>query len=177
MVVAAHASDPAPGPAPYVDPSFHCKTVHHYGNGKAPDPAKIKDDPLCVAYNKRDITVDNGGAVRFLAAEPARFAVAGKCQYWQRDHWRIRVDRGQTSVVRWDGSYWFDLTDGSGAGILRHFKLDGHPADADQAAAAVEPLSKQLAKQIRKFGAGKSGGGGASMTFAGGYPQCTVPGS
>jgi hypothetical protein len=161
------------GLAPYVDPSFACTTVHHYGNGKAPDPIKLTDDPLCVTYNKRDITADNGGLIRFLAAEPARFAAAGKCQYWQRDHWRVRVDRGVTTVVQWDGSYWFDLVDGSGGGILRHFKIEGRPASAKQAAAAVKPLSPAMARQIRKFGA-KGGGGGASVSFGSGYAQCST---
>jgi hypothetical protein len=132
------------------------------------------DDPLCVVYNKRDITADNGGLARFLEAEPARFAVAGKCQYWQRDHWRVRVDRGVTTVVQWDGSYWFDLKNGAGGGILRHFKVGGQPASAKQAAKAIAPLSKPVAKEIRKYGA-KGGGGGASVSLGSGYPQCAIP--
>jgi hypothetical protein len=173
----AIASDSAPAPAPYVDPPFHCAVVHHYGNGKAPDPLTVKDDPLCVVYNKRDITADNGGAIRFLEAEPARFAVAGKCEYWQRDHWRVRLDRGFGSVVKWDGSYWFDVTDGSGGAILRHFTIAGQPVGPTQAAAALKTVSPAMAKQIRKYGAGRSGGGGASIALPSGLPQCTVPGS
>lgn len=167
-------ADPSPAPAPYVAPPFHCAKVHHYGNGKAPDPLKLKDDPLCVVYNKRDITADDGGAARFFEAEPARFAVAGKCQYWQRDHWRVRVDRGLDSVVRWDGSYWFDITDGTGGAILRHFRIGGQKAGPKQAAAAVAILSPSIAKEIRTYGAHR-GGGGASVTLPGGYPQCSVP--
>jgi hypothetical protein len=171
-VTSADAAGSKQGPKPYVAPSFHCKKVHHYGNGKAPDPLTIKDDPLCVIYNKRDITADNGGLIRFLEAEPARFAVAGKCQYWQRDHWRVRVDRGVTTVVGWDGSYWFDIPRGKGAGILRNFKIDGHRASASQAAKAIRPASKKLARQFKKFGA-KGGGGGASVALDHGLPHCT----
>lgn len=174
--VAVHAASPNPGPAPYVDPPFHCK-VHHYGNGKAPDPLKTKGDPLCVEYNKRDITADNGGAVRFLAAEPARFAVAGKCQYWQQDHWTIRLDRGFGAVVRWDGSYWFDVIDGQGGGILRHFHIGGQPVGPAQAAAAIRTVSPDMAKLIREYGAGRSGGGGASFAVPSGFPQCTTSAS
>jgi hypothetical protein len=176
VVAAQAASGSNPGPAPYVNPPFHCK-VHHYGNGKAPDPLKTKGDPLCVEYNKRDITADNGGALRFLEAEPARFAVAGKCQYWQQDHWKVRLDRGFGAVVRWDGSYWFDVTDGAGAGILRHFHIAGQPVGPSQAAAALKTVSPAMAAMIRKYGAGRSGGGGASFTVPSGFPQCTTSGS
>jgi hypothetical protein len=167
-------ADTSPAPAPYVAPSFHCAKVHHYGNGKAPDPLTLKGDPLCVVYNKRDITLDNGGAARFLEAEPARFAVAGKCQYWQRDHWRVRVDRGLDAVVRWDGSYWFDITNGKGGAILRHFRIAGQKVGPKQAAAALSLLSPAVAKEIRTYGA-HGGGGGASVTLPGGYPQCSIP--
>jgi hypothetical protein len=172
-VVAAHASGTTPGPAPYQDPPFHCK-IHHYGNGKAPNPLKTKADPLCVDYNKRDITADNGGAIRFLEAEPARFAVAGKCQYWQQDHWRVRIDRGFGAIVRWDGSYWFDITDGSGGAILRNFRIAGQPVGAAQAAAAIAVISPAVAKEIRMFGAGPDGGGGASVALPRGH-NCSLP--
>ena len=52
--------------------------MHHFRDGQAPDITAYPDDPLCVEYKKRDITADNGGAARFLAAEPSRFAIA--CQ-------------------------------------------------------------------------------------------------
>jgi hypothetical protein len=167
------AAGSAPGPAPYRNPPFHCH-VHHYGNGKAPNPLKTKADPLCVDYNKRDITVDNGGAIRFAEAEPARFAVAGKCDYWQQDHWRVRLDRGFGPIVRWDGSYWFDITSGSGGAILRHFRIAGQPVGPTQAAAALATMSPSLAKQIRKYGAGPSGGGGASTKLPSGL-TCSTP--
>ncbi len=153
---------------PYFPPTFHCPLVHYYGNGKAPNPAAMKGNTLCVIYNKRDITVDNGGAIRFAAAEPARFAVAGKCQYWQRDHWRIRVDRGFGEVVKWDGSYWWDLRDGFGGAIMRHFEIAGAPVGPTQAAAAISTVNPPLAAAIRKYGAGPGGGFGAAMTFPNG---------
>lgn len=166
FVTAAGAK--TPNFTPYFAPTFHCPVVHYFGNGKAPNPSTIKGNTLCVIYNKRDITVDNGGAVRFAEAEPARFAVAGKCQYWQRDHWRIRIDRGYGELVKWDGSYWWDLRDGYGAAIMRHFQIAGAPVGATQAAAAIATISPPLAAAIRKYGAGSGGGFGAAMTFPNG---------
>src|SRR5438132_12466274 len=57
--------------SPFVGPPFagQC-TVHHFGEGVAPPLDACTDDPLCVEYDKRDITASNGGAVDFLAAEP-----------------------------------------------------------------------------------------------------------
>jgi hypothetical protein len=154
---------------PYRPPSYHCPVVHHYGNGKAPDiSALLKGSTLCVVYNKRDITADNGGAIRFALAEPARFAVAGKCQYWQRDHWKIRLDRGFGALVQWDGSYWWDLRNGYGGAILRHFRIAGEPVGPYQAAAAIESISPPLAAQIRRYGAGPGGGFGAAVTLPAG---------
>jgi hypothetical protein len=157
-----------PSAAPYRHPTFHCAVVHRYGNGVSP-PLTLHDDPLCVVYNKRDITVDNGGAIRFLLAEPTRFAVAGKCRYWQRDHWRIRIDRGMHPLVRWDGSYWWDLKRGIGGAILHHFRIAGQPVGAAQAAAAVATVSPGMARLIHKYGGRHSGGG---MTLVLPTPLC-----
>src|SRR5919198_365589 len=77
--------------APFVEPPFTsaCGAIHHFGEGVAPPIDGCAFDPLCVEYEKRDITATNGGAIDFLAAEPARFAIAiPKCRYWQQDHWR-----------------------------------------------------------------------------------------
>lgn len=168
----AAAAGSSPPFAPYQPPSFRCTFVH-YGNGVAPDPAQVRQDPLCVEYDKRDITVSNGGAIRFLLAEPARFAAAvPKCQYWQVDHWSVQISPGNGPVLRWDGSYWFDKGRGTGAALLRNFSLAGQPVGAWQAAAVVDPLSPQLAASIRQYGAGPSGGGGASFALGGGSPQC-----
>jgi hypothetical protein len=60
------------GPQPYFAPPFRADcTVQHFREGQAPEPTGHPDDPLCVEYSKRDINLDNGGAVRFLLAEPS----------------------------------------------------------------------------------------------------------
>jgi hypothetical protein len=173
--IAAERPDPAPpaGPVtPYVAPPFaHACRVHSYGEGEAPDPAHSPDDPLCVEYAKRDITVDDGGAVAFLLAEPARFAVAApKCQYWQRDHWSIQVSRGDTAIIRWDGSYWFDKGTGQAAGRLRHLTVGGRHVSARQAARLVRPASPELAAYLREYSRGGDGAAyGGSAAFD---PRC-----
>jgi hypothetical protein len=174
LVATGAAAAPSP-PAPYVAPPFaHQCHFRHFGEGVAPPVRGYRDDPLCVDYAKRDITVDNGGAVRFTAAEPARFAIAAQpCKYWQVDHWSIQVDRGFTALIRWDGSYWFDKGRGTGAVLTRNFRIDGQRVGAKQAAAAVAAVSPPLAEQIRHYGrgAGRSGGG-MSFSLGGGDPQC-----
>ncbi|MFL6240196.1 MAG: hypothetical protein ACJ735_11965 [Actinomycetes bacterium] len=162
-------------PAPYAPPPFAADChFRYFGEGVAPPVRGYKDDPLCVDYAKRDITVDNGGAVRFTRAEPARFAIATKpCQYWQVDHWSVQLDRGFTPVVRWDGSYWFDKGRGTGAVLMRNFRIAGQPVGAAQAASAVATVSPPLAAQIRKYGEGSGkSGGGMSFNLGGGDPQC-----
>ena len=155
------------GAQPYFAPPFrsHC-TVHKYGEGVAPDPATTTDDPLCVEYAKRDITLDNGGAVRFLLAEPGRFAVAANpCADWQQDHWSVQSSRGQVPVIRWDGSYWFDKGAGQAAARVRHLTIGGQPASLSQAAAAVAPYSPELAAFFRSYSRGGDG-----MGYSGSYP-------
>jgi hypothetical protein len=145
---------------PYLPPPFaDACTVHQFGEGEAPDPTAYSgEDPLCVEYAKRDITVDNGGAVAFVLAEPARFAIAGPvCQYWQQDHWSVQFSRGDVPVVRWDGSYWFDKGTGQAAGRLRHLTVGGQPMSVDQAARLVRPASPELAAYLHTFGGGGSG--------------------
>ena len=154
--VAHGAADPLP---PYFAPPFadQC-TVHRFGEGEAPDITAYPDDPLCVEYAKRDITVDDGGAVRFLLAEPARFALAlPKCRYWQQDHWSVQFSRGDVPVIRWDGSYWFDKGTGEAAARLRHLTIEGRPASVAQAAALVRPVSPELADYLERYGRGGSG--------------------
>jgi hypothetical protein len=171
---AAAFAAPSP-PTPYSPPPFagHCQ-FRHFGEGVAPPIQGYKDDPLCVDYAKRDITLDNGGAVRFTLAEPARFAIAAKpCKYWQVDHWSVQIDRGFTAVVRWDGSYWFDKGRGIGAAVMRNFRIAGQRVGAAQAAAAIAIVSPQLAGEIRTYGRGSGrSGGGASFNLGGGDPQC-----
>jgi hypothetical protein len=144
---------------PYYAPPFagQCE-VHRFGEGEAPDLSAYPDDPLCVEYAKRDITVDNGGAVAFALAEPARVALAvGKCQYWQQDHWSVQFSRGDVPVIRWDGSYWFDAGTGQAAGRLRHLTVGGQPAGIDEAARLVAPVSPELAAYLQTYGNGGSG--------------------
>jgi len=169
VAVAVPAAANDPNFTPYRDPTFRCPVVHHYGNGEGPNLNRMEgfSSTLCVIYNKRDITVDNGGAIRFSLAEPARFAVAGKCQYWQRDHWKIRVDRGLGGIVQWDGSYWWDVRNGYGAAIMRHFRIAGQPVGPAQAASAVATVSPPLAAQMRRYGA-RGGGFGAEVTLPSG---------
>jgi hypothetical protein len=158
---AAAPTGPGPtGPGPYVNPPFakHCK-VQHFKEGQAPALDGYPQDPLCVEYQKRDITVDNGGAVRFLQAEPARFAIAGpKCKYWQQDHWRVQVDTSQEHLVQWDGSYWFDKGAGRAGAIMRGFKVDGQPTDPGPAADLVQMVSPELANAMRTKGSSASFG-------------------
>ena len=167
----AHAAAPV---EPYFAPPFadQC-TVHRFGEGEAPDITAYPDDPLCVEYAKRDITVDNGGAVRFALAEPARFAIAlPKCQYWQQDHWSVQFSSGDVPVIRWDGSYWFDKGTGEAAARLRHLTIEGQPASVAQAAALVRPISPELADYLEQYG---EGGSGAAMDISVPVdPRCTA---
>ena len=152
------------GPQPYFAPPFRSGcTVHQFGEGEAPDPAAYPDDPLCVEYAKRDITLDNGGAVEFLLAEPNRVVAAlDKCQYWQQDHWSVQASRGQTPLVRWDGSYWFDKGAGQAAARLRGLEVGGQPATLREAARAVAPYSQELAAFFRSYSRGGDGMGWSS---------------
>jgi hypothetical protein len=152
-----------PGPlVPYVAPPFagEC-TVHQFGEGEVPDLRGYPDDPLCVEYAKRDITLANGGVIRFLLAEPARFALAaGKCEYWQQDHWSVQVAPGQVPLVRWDGSYWFDLGRGQAGARLTGLTVAGQPMTLTRAAEAVAPFSPLLAAYFLRYA---QGGDGASV--------------
>jgi hypothetical protein len=155
---AGASADDTPVTSYYAPPFAGDCTVHRFGEGEAPDITAYPDDPLCVEYAKRDITVDNGGAVAFVLAEPARVALATpKCQYWQRDHWSVQFSRGDTPVVRWDGSYWFDKGTGQAAARLRNLTVGGEPATVEEAARAVEEASPELAAWLRAHGRPGSG--------------------
>jgi hypothetical protein len=155
---AAQAGTDTPITAYDAPPFADACQFHRFGEGEAPDLSAYPDDPLCVEYAKRDITVDNGGALAFALAEPARVALAaGKCQYWQVDHWSVQFSRGNVPVIRWDGSYWFDRGTGQAAGRLRHLTVGGQPAGIDEAARLVDPVSPELASYLRGYGHGGSG--------------------
>ena len=176
ILVATPAGAQAPPVGPYVDPPFagQC-TVRHFDEGESPDFAADPADPYCVEYEKRDITASNGGAVRFLAAEPARFAQAiPRCRYWQQDHWRIQLAPGVGPLVQWDGSYWFDLGTGTAAGRLRDFRIAGQPAGVEQVALLLDPLAPDLAALVRQFGDGPGGGGGMVVCLGVSAPQCAA---
>jgi hypothetical protein len=159
----AGASDPTvSGPfVPYFAPPFAANcTVHQFGEGEAPPLSGIPDDPLCVEYAKRDITITDGGAIRFLAAEPARFLVAApKCQYWQQDHWSVQVAPGTLAVIKWDGSYWFDEGSGQAAARLSNLTFAGVPVGAAQLAELLAPVSPTLAGFFQEFSNGGTGAG------------------
>ena len=144
---------------PYFAPPFakSC-TVHKFGEGQAPPLTGIPGDPLCVEYAKRDITITDGGAIRFLAAEPARFLVAvPKCAYWQQDHWSVQFAPGQLAIIRWDGNYWFDQGTGQAGARLHNLRLGGEPVGAAQLARLVAPYSPTLANYFRSYSRGGSG--------------------
>ncbi|HYB99573.1 MAG TPA: hypothetical protein VEC57_10630 [Candidatus Limnocylindrales bacterium] len=160
--------------APFVEPPFESLCViRHFDEHEVPPIDQCTDDPLCVEYEKRDITVENGGAVRFLAAEPARFAIAiPKCRYWQQDHWRIQAQTGDVPLVQWDGSYWFNKRNGTGGARLRNFAIQGQPAEPEPVAALVEAVDPEMAEVIRTYGEGGSGGGGSTFLLGYGDPSC-----
>jgi hypothetical protein len=172
---AARAQETTPI-APFVEPPFQNLCVlHHFGEAVAPPVDGCTDDPLCVEYEKRDITLSNGGAIDFTAAEPARFAIAiPKCRYWQQDHWRIQINPGDVPLVQWDGSYWFNKGNGTGAARMRNFAIQGQPADPGPAADFIEPFSAELADAIRTYGDSPEGGGGATFLLDYGDPTCAA---
>jgi hypothetical protein len=166
--------------APFVEPPFSaaCGVVHHFGEAETPPLDACTDDPLCVEYEKRDITASNGGAVRFLAAEPARFAIAiPKCRYWQRDHWRVQLNPGDPTIIGWDGDYWFNKRNVTGGALLDHFTIGGQPADPGPVADLIALVDPDLAQVIRSYGTGPGGGGGASFPTSPGFgdPTCGTP--
>lgn len=168
-VVAVLPAAPANGApvTPYVDPPFAATCeIHQFGEGEVPDLAGLPDDPLCVEYAKRDITLNNGGAIRFLIAEPARVLLAAtRCRYWQQDHWSVQAARGQTPVIRWDGSYWFDLGAGQAGARISDLTIAGQPATLAEAARRVAPYSPALAAYFLTYA---HGGDGAVLTA--GFP-------
>ena len=167
---------PAAGqaPEPYVDPPWagEC-TVHEFGEGEAPEPGSLEDDPLCVRYAKEDITVDDGGALAFLAGEPGRVAAAlPACAYWQQDRWSVQLSDGTPALVSWSGSYWYDRGTGRAGAILRDFQVAGQPAGLHQVADLIEPLSAEQAEALREYSGGPGGGAGGYVTMIGADPSC-----
>lgn len=150
---------------PFTEPPFadQC-TVHQFGEGEAPAlDALPADDPLCVEYQKRDITVSTGGAILFAAAEPARVVAAlGTCQYWQQDHWSIQAAPGTPAAASWDGSYWFDTSVPAGGAELANFRIGGQPASGEALADALAAIDPGLADEFRSY-LDEGGGGGIAF--------------
>ncbi|WP_030546304.1 hypothetical protein [Streptomyces albus] len=140
----------------YTDPAFgDACAFHRYGEGETPPFDLIGTDPVCVEYAKRDITLSNGGALRFLLAEPARFALAiPACRYWQLDHWSVQTHPGGPALVGWDGSYWFDQSTGEAALKARNITVAGIPATGEEAADALRPYDPALADALQRAALG-----------------------
>ncbi|MEW2384658.1 hypothetical protein AB0873_21565 [Micromonospora sp. NPDC047707] len=139
----------------YTPPPFGAGcVVHRFGEGEWPPVRLWFTDPLCVEYEKRDITADNGGALRFLLAEPSRFALAATtCRYWQQDHWSVQRSRGATPLVAWDGSYWFDRRARLAALRLTNFRVAGRTAGVGDVVAALADDHPELARALARYGA------------------------
>ncbi|KNE81935.1 MULTISPECIES: hypothetical protein [Streptomyces] len=146
----------SPGIGGYTGPAFgDACTFHRYGEGETPPFRLIGTDPVCVEYAKRDITLSNGGALRFLLAEPARFALAvPACRYWQLDHWSVQTHPGGPTLVGWDGSYWFDQSTGEAALKARDITVAGIPATGEEAADALRPYDPALADALQRASLG-----------------------
>ncbi|MER6434348.1 hypothetical protein ABT272_42895 [Streptomyces sp900105245] len=111
-------------------------------------------------YSKRDITFDDGGALRFLVAEPSRFALAMvTCRYYQKDHWSVQTTDGARALVTWDGQYWWDKTSQQAGARLSNFRIHGTSVGIGDAVAALRPVFPQLADMLDKYGtdAGETG--------------------
>lgn len=114
-----------PGVQPYDGKNpFRCR-LQQLGKGTAfPTP---NADPFCVEYDKTGQNVAQLGIVDFLLQEPARVAAAaGKCFYFQHDHWTGSIAQGrQPELWHWDGSYFFDLARGTGGVFFGNPRLGG----------------------------------------------------
>ncbi|WP_435279885.1 hypothetical protein [Streptomyces sp. 1222.5] len=146
---------------PFSEPSFAVTCDwHRFGEGEIPPWYLMFRDPLCVEYSKRDITFDNGGALRFLVAEPSRFALAMvTCHYYQKDHWSVQSTTGATPWVTWDGQYWWDKAGQRAGSRLSHFRLHGTSVGIGDAANALRSRFPQLANILDDYGseAGETG--------------------
>ncbi|WP_369268645.1 hypothetical protein AB5J55_00055 [Streptomyces sp. R11] len=154
---------------PFTEPAFASTCAWHvFGEGEIPPWWLMFDDPLCVEYSKRDITVDNGGALRFLIAEPSRFALAMvTCRYYQKDRWSVQATTGSTPWVTWDGQYWWDKTRQQFGARLSNFRIHGTSVGIGDAVAALRPTFPDLADVLDDYGhtAGETGLTTTSVPF------------
>ncbi|MFC0626025.1 hypothetical protein [Kribbella deserti] len=141
-------------PDGYLDPPFGATCeIHRFGEGEWPPLELWTRNPLCVEYSKRDITADNGGALRFLLAEPSRFAIAiPSCRYWQQDHWSVQTTTGAVAIVSWDGSYWFDKRDRIAAARLTNFRINGTTVGIGDVVLALRADFPELAAALSVYG-------------------------
>ncbi len=169
-VVCLGPAGPAGGqtPEPYRDPPFTCEVID-YGTEPPTLPAPAAD-PLCVRYDKTNITVSTLGVIDFIAAEPGRVAIfAGKCSYWQQDRWSIRLSPDTPPLLSWAGSYWYDAASGSAGGVLRDLRVADQPATGDAFIEALRPLvGDEQADAFRAF-TDPGGGGGLTMALPEGF--------
>lgn len=146
---------------PFTEPSFGATCDwHRFGEGETPPWWLMFRNPLCVEYSKRDITFDNGGALRFLIAEPSRFALAMlTCRYYQKDHWSVQTTTGSTPWVTWDGQYWWDKSEERAGARLSGFRVHGQSVGIGDAVAALRPVYPDLADALDDYGteAGETG--------------------
>ncbi|MCX5233250.1 hypothetical protein [Streptomyces sp. NBC_00233] len=152
---------------PFTEPSFAATcTWHTFGEGEQPPWWLAFTDPLCVEYSKRDITVDNGGALRFLLAEPSRIAASlVTCHYYQKDHWSVQSTTGAVPWVAWDGQYWWDKTRQRAGIRLANFRINNTPAGIGDAVIALRPLYPDLADVLTSYGTA-SGESGLTITLS-----------
>lgn len=158
----AEADSLVPPIGPFVEPGFAAScTWHSFGEGEQPPLWLMFTDPLCVEYSKRDITFDDGGALRFLVAEPARFAVTMlTCRYYQKDHWSVQATSGAVPYVAWDGQYWWDKTDQRAGARLSNFRINGQTVGIGDAVAALRAAGfNDVANALSDYGqqAGETG--------------------
>jgi hypothetical protein len=164
------------GIGPFTEPSFAAGCVwHEFGEGVQPPWWLAFADPLCVEYSKRDITFDNGGALTFLLAEPARIAVSLlTCHYYQKDHWSVQPTTGAVPWVAWDGQYWFDKTGGLAGVRLADFRIDNIPVGIGNVVTALRPRFPDLADALAAYGT-QSGESGFTTTLPF-DPRCALAG-
>src|SRR5438552_3096226 len=142
LAAAAASAAPPHGPplAPYDGSNpFNC-ALQQLGRGTTfPDP---NADPLCVEYDKTNQDLAGLGVVSFLSNEPARTAVAaGKCFYFQHDHWTGSVlQGGGIETYHWDGSYYFDRALGRGAVYFVNVRAAGSGGDPAYTSFIPEPF-------------------------------------
>jgi hypothetical protein len=108
---------------------FNCELQQAGFEAQGPNP---EVDPYCVEFDKRRQNITQLGIVEFFSKEPARVGVAaGKCFYYQVDHWRSAVvqDDGTTAIWEWDGRYTYDRARGEGGAYVENFKINGRTED------------------------------------------------